>query len=38
LLAKEVLEAFLAREDVSPLATQKLLGENIATLYRLRAA
>jgi MFS family permease len=35
---KEVLEAFLAREDVSPAAKQKILCENIEALYRLQAA
>jgi hypothetical protein len=33
-----VLEAFLAREDVSPSAKQKILGENIVALYTLKAA
>jgi predicted TIM-barrel fold metal-dependent hydrolase len=32
----EVLEAFLAREDVSPSAKQKILCENIAALYALK--
>jgi predicted TIM-barrel fold metal-dependent hydrolase len=34
----EVLEAFLAREDVSPSAKQKLLCENIEALYTLKSA
>jgi predicted TIM-barrel fold metal-dependent hydrolase len=33
-----VLEAFLAREDVSPSAKQKLLCENIKALYPLKSA
>ena len=33
----EVLEAFLAREDVSQAAKQKLLCENIEALYMLKA-
>jgi len=31
----EVLEAFLAREDVSQAAKQKILCENIMALYAL---
>ena len=34
----EVLEAFLAQEDVSPSAKQKILCENIEALYTLKAA
>src|SRR5207245_11295554 len=34
----EVLEAFLAREDVSQSAKQKILCENIEALYTLKAA
>jgi len=35
---KEVLEAFLAREDVRPSAKQKILCDNIEALYMLKTA
>ena len=35
---KEVLEAFLVREDVSPSAKQNILCENIEALYTLKTA
>ena len=34
----EVLEAFLAREDVSRSAKQKILCDNIEALYTLKSA